>query len=294
MLDGTRARLHGDLVAREALARDVLNATERRENPMVSKKVVLASCLLLGACSSTSQTSPPLAPVLAASCEGGEVRSDEQLAAYARCSSISGDLKVSYVTTLASLDRVRQVGGALRIENTVAESLEGLEALESIATLTLANNRHLDDISQLSRLSHAHAVVVAKNPDLRSLRGLSGLSSLERLTLHDNGFYSLDGLEQLTHVGELSVIGNRYLINMEGLNGVRAADRARIEDNPRLSARFGLLAGLDEQAAAFSFERNAGLSEADTRRFRFPESHAGSSARRARQTAAVSVTPKGQ
>ncbi len=258
---------------------------------MISKNVVLASCLLLVACSSTAQTSPPVAPVLAESCGGREVRSDEQLAAYARCSSISGDLNVSYVTTLTPLSRVRQVGGALRIENTVAESLEGLEALESVATLTLANNRQLDDVSQLRRLSHAHAVVVAKNPDLRSLRGFSGLSSLDRLTLHDNGFYSLDGLEQLTHVGQLSVIGNRYLINMEGLNGVESADQARIEDNPRLAARFGLLLGLDEQAAVFFFKGNSGLSDADTRRFRFPEPHAGSSARRARQTAAISVTP---
>lgn len=142
------------------------------------KIVVLALATLLAACSG-SVTHEARAPRQAgASCKGGSVSGDAELARFARCVTVHGDLDVTGVTTLAPLRALESVAGTLAIRKTDRlYSLDGLEHLTRVEELSLEQNRGLISIGSLNALAHADRVRIVANPRVTSTRGfMNGLS----------------------------------------------------------------------------------------------------------------------
>jgi hypothetical protein len=119
-------------------------------------------------------------------------------------------------------------------------------------------------------LSNVREVMLQGNPKLRSLSGLSGLRELERLSIQQTSLYSLHGLENLSKVTLLELVDNRRLIEARALNRLHEAREVVIRHNPRLCARFGLLAGL-EHAGRVSLSRNMALDRSSIARLTEPK-----------------------
>ncbi len=156
---------------------------------MTMNKIVLALGTLLAACSG-SAVPAAVAPAPAASvCEGGSARGDAELAHYAGCTAITGDLDVSGVTSMQALERLRSVDGTLSISGTARlYTLTGLENLRRVNALRIERNRGLISIGSLKALTHANTVSIVANPRLSRSGG------------------SLDGLTRMA--GEVTVIDN--------------------------------------------------------------------------------------
>jgi hypothetical protein len=120
--------------------------------------------LLLAACSGAAHPQAS-AVASAASCRAGSIRGDAELARYAHCSSIDGDLRVSDVTTLKPLAALKEVQGALVIGPTrELSTLSGLEQLERVQHLVLERNRALISAHALNGLVQAEHVRISNNP----------------------------------------------------------------------------------------------------------------------------------
>jgi hypothetical protein len=240
---------------------------------MFAKVASLVVCGLAAACSGAGQDLPVTRSVALEVCPGGTVRNDAELARFAKCDGVSGDLRISGVTSLAPLSHVRAVSGNLAVTFTnKLTSLHGLEQLESVQTLALVDNLRLDDICQLSQLRSAENVAIVKMPALRSLTGLSGLGTLNRLTLQETGLYALSGMENLKHVQTLKLLQNRELINVGGLNGLAETEELVVESNPRVSAQFGFFDGL-HRAPHVTFTGNNGITRKDIAVFESRQVH---------------------
>jgi hypothetical protein len=156
---------------------------------MTMNKLVLALGTLLAACSGAPAPSA-IAPTQSASvCEGGSVRSDAELARFAHCTEIAGDLALSGVTSTEALERLRSVDGTLSISGTERlYTLSGLENLRRVSTLRIERNRRLISIGSLRALTHAKTVSIVANPRLsRSGGSLDGLTRVAaEVTVMDN------------------------------------------------------------------------------------------------------------
>src|SRR3954468_13231494 len=96
----------------------------------------------LAACSSfvTQPATPTAAGV---QCPGGTLRSEADVAAYAHCQSVDGDLRItqSDLSDLSALAGLRSVSGTFEISgNPELEDLSGLEQLSSVGALEIRNN----------------------------------------------------------------------------------------------------------------------------------------------------------
>ncbi|MEI9947953.1 MAG: hypothetical protein WDO74_02980 [Pseudomonadota bacterium] len=224
---------------------------------MIKRVSALMVCGLLAACSGAAR--PPVATLAALqTCAGGVARNDAELAPFQRCALISGDLAVSGVTSLAALSKLHAVRGTLSIVNTELEGLTDLGSVARVGRLELRSNSHLSSLAGLAHLRHTQEVVLQGNPELRTLAGLSGLRELDRLSIRDTSLYSLHGVENVSNLNALELVGNPHLIDPRALNRVREVHEVVIRKNPRLCARFGLLAGL-ERAERVSLSQNVAL-----------------------------------
>jgi len=130
---------------------------------------------------------------------------------------VMGHLEVAGMEDLEPLSCVQSVAGDLRLYHTEAQTLSGLEGLESVgADLTIAVNLHL-----------------------QTLEGLGELSIGRRLTLTDNRrLTSLDGLEQV-QIPELYIERNQRLTSLEGFSGTHL-EYLLLKLNPELASLSGL------------------------------------------------------
>jgi hypothetical protein len=204
-------------------------------------------------------------------CPGGSVRGDQELAGWAGCRRIEGDLVMSGVSSLSPLASLEAVGGTLAVRASSAESLDGLERLRSVGGLALEENQKLDDISALESLDTAKRLSFVGNPRLSSPNGLSGLSELEQLVVRESAFLSLHGLEGLTRIDSVQIRNNPNLISLRALNEVRFAREVVLEGNPIVCGSFGVLTGLSVAPLQLVARSNSSLRSAELRHLRAPE-----------------------
>jgi hypothetical protein len=233
---------------------------------------VLALALVTGCASSAPRVdaSGTLAPARAV-CPGGSVGGDQELASWAGCRRIEGDLVVNGVSSLSPLASLEAVGGTLSVRASTAESLDGLERLRSVGGFALEKNQKLDDISALASLASAKRLSFVGNPRLSSPSGLSGLSELQQLIVRESAFLSLHGLEGLTRIDSVQIQNNPNLISLRALNGVRFAREVVLEGNAIVCGSFGVLTGLSVPPLQLVARRNSSLRTAELRHLRAPE-----------------------
>lgn len=130
------------------------------------------------ACSNVGVARAPTAPHTA-SCGGGIVLHDSELEAYRGCRSVSGDLALYGVTTLAPLASLHSVEGTLTIEHTSRlYTLAGLEHLRSVNRLEINHNASLVNAGALRKLEQVRHVSVTHNPRLSTTYGF--LDAMDR------------------------------------------------------------------------------------------------------------------
>jgi hypothetical protein len=147
-------------------------------------------CTVSAACSSAGVARTP-ATAHVASCGGGIVLHDAELAEYRGCRTISGDLALYGVTSLAPLASVRSVEGTLTIEHTSRlYTLAGLEQLRSVSRLEIHHNASLINAGALRQLEHVRQASVTHNPRLSTRYGFfdgMGRAGVDVELAHNSG-----------------------------------------------------------------------------------------------------------
>jgi len=195
----------------------------------MSRIVVAAVCVHLGACAPDPAEEPP-PPETAP----GE---DEDEAGV-----LNGDYEISDEATLAGLVGYSRITGSLIVESSLV-SLPGLEGLRRIdQDMIIRNNENLADVDGLSGLAVVGTVDVRNNASLPSLSGLSGLAAVS---------------------ADVTVEANPALTSVGGVNALRSIGGALVvADNPALVGIAGLDA-LEEIASTFWISGNATLAALD-------------------------------
>lgn len=230
---------------------------------------VLALAFVAGCASSAPHAAAPGTQARAV-CPGGSALGDQQLASFAGCRRIEGDLAVSGVSTLSPLASLERVDGTLAIKASSVDSLSGLERLRSVGGLTLEANQKLDDVSALESLESSKRLSLVGNRKLSSPTGLSRLSELDELVVRESAFLSLHGLEGLTRIDSLEIQDNPKLISLRALNGVRFSREVVLEGNPIVCGSYGVLAGLTLPPLQVVARNNFSLRSADLKQLRAP------------------------
>jgi hypothetical protein len=238
--------------------------------PISSRQTVLFLALATGCASQAPHVDTPGTSARAV-CPGGSVRSDGELARFAGCRRIEGDLTVSGVSSLAPLASLERVFGTLAVHASNTESLTGLERLRSVGGLALEANPELDDVSALESLETAARLSFVGNPRLSSPSGLARLSELDQLVVRETAFLSLHGLEGLTRVDSVRIHDNPKLISLRALNEVRVAREVVLEGNPIVCGSFGVLAGLNLPPLQLLARNNSSLRSVELRHLRAAE-----------------------
>jgi hypothetical protein len=171
-----------------------------------TKIVVLALGTLLAACSGSGIHDAEAPRQVGGACEGGSIHGDAELARFAHCVTVHGDLEVTSVTTLAPLRALEAVDGTLAIRQTERlYTLEGLERLNRVEELSIEQNRSLISIGSLNALAHAARVSIVANPRLTSMHGfMNALSrSGSQITLVGNVGLRAEGVASTERVSVL-------------------------------------------------------------------------------------------
>lgn len=216
-----------------------------------------------GACSA-QVTRPPAVASGSHECQGATLRTAAELSAFAACSDVKGDLRVTQttLTDLGALSNLRSVSGTLEIShNPQLEDLTGLEQLTHVEALEIRGNAELDQIEALANLSSARFITIAHNPSLGSLRGLERLERADAVKVERNGIFHTTGLSGLREVGSVVVSDNAKLISLAGLKGLTHAGSVEVRKNGMLAGYFGLLPELTKVDQQLVLEANRGLSK---------------------------------
>ncbi len=147
---------------------------------------------------------------------------------------IGGNLIIrgTLLTDLSGLDNIQHIGGGLDItENNVLQSLNGLNALETVG-FSYEGNLH----------SHHRFVDIVKNYELQSLEGLSSLHSVAGYfrVMRCHSIQNLIGISSLKNVLHFLITANDNLQSFEGLTLENIGYQVLIEDNAVLSDITGL------------------------------------------------------
>jgi hypothetical protein len=176
---------------------------------------------------------------------------------------------------------------SIDIYDTNLVSLNGLERITTVGTLSIQANPLLSGLSGLQNLTRADDVYISHNARLPHVDGLAGLREVtEILVLRNPELRSLTGLANVTLHGDeskVSIMDNDSLMNLDGLASVRP-DALFITDNDLLRDITGIgiaatvnslgiwnnasllhLAGLEEleQASSFYVYDNPALENVD-------------------------------
>ncbi|MBW8244320.1 fibronectin type III domain-containing protein [Muricauda oceani] len=187
---------------------------------------------------------------------------------------ITGFVKPSepYIVDLSSLKSLNEITGALSIEDTSLELLDGLDNIESVGQLWLSWNSELTSIealgslkkitgysdmenvnypavlrvylcSKLKNLESLHNIqevdylIIESNRELTSIYGLQGIINVAKdVTIKSNGkLKSLNGLNQLTSIGGNFYLSNKGLESLDGLENLETiGQKFSIEGNNEL------------------------------------------------------------
>jgi hypothetical protein len=106
---------------------------------------------------------------------------------------------------ITQLSRLREVDGRFELQSKGLSSLEGLDALERVGSLSIDAPK-LESLEGLEQLRDAETIGV-ENLNAVDLRGLSGLESVEILSLYSFELDSLKGLDALKNLEEIQLSG---------------------------------------------------------------------------------------
>lgn len=149
----------------------------------------------------------------------------------------------------------------LSVSDTELRDLRGLEGIEEIGHLRLADNPRLETLTGLDNVVRLQSLSVTDNPALTSLAALSSFDgALERLLLRDNALADLTGLAQVIDVTELLMISEPELTSLSGLEGLREAGVVALIDNARMTTLAGL-EGLQHVASVLGITDNPALTD---------------------------------
>jgi hypothetical protein len=151
--------------------------------------------------------------------------------------AVEGDLTLSGAgaVDLSVLSCLCSVGGELSIFDSDLVTLDGLDRLETVGSLSIVDNRQLSDIQALGSLTDIPGeAVVSGSPDLLNLLGLHGVTATGGLTLDGLGIASLRGLDSLVTVaGDLTLRDLPALTDMSGASSLDFVDGTfLVEDTP--------------------------------------------------------------
>jgi uncharacterized repeat protein (TIGR01451 family) len=151
-------------------------------------------------------------------------------------------LELPALTNLAALQNFHQLGQNFECRaNSLLPNLQGLENLTAMSTdyeLILTQNASLSDLSGLENLQSLGFLTVAENPLLSDLSELTGLTTLTGLNVVSNAqLISLNGLENLHYIGSFChIIGNSQLTDISAFqNLVSLVGYFQLSNNPLLS-----------------------------------------------------------
>jgi hypothetical protein len=181
---------------------------------------------------------------------------------------VLGDLTVGSTTTLVDLGmlgNLREVGGDLRINgNGALTSLHGLEQLERVGLLDVRRNHKLDDLHGLDSLVSVQDIAIVDNKGLNSLVGLPIGLAPASLTIADNdSLVDLDGLPlfdpSVVNSIDIAIETNANLADLSGLSDCcgKQAVSLLLAKNPSLASLAGLEAFM--RLEALRLHGNSGL-----------------------------------
>jgi len=99
---------------------------------------------------------------------------------------------------LTILDNLEEVGDELFIRRTAVASLAGLERLRTIGgRLRLTDNAALENVTALSELTSLDELMIQGNQPLESLGGLESLESIGTVTISRSALVTLGGLNPI-------------------------------------------------------------------------------------------------
>lgn len=141
-----------------------------------------------------------------------------------------------------------EITGALHVGNinTVATmtSLASLNKLTNIGSLQVINTGALEDLNGLENLNVSVSIQLLSNFALKNVDALVGVTKLSDYLsfLSNSALIQIDGLSNITEVGDnLRMKNHPLLTNLDGLSGVRVIqNQLIIEDNPLIKNLNGL------------------------------------------------------
>jgi len=163
---------------------------------------------------------------------------------------IYGDVLITDVDSVAPLDCLTEIDGALRVESTALVSL-ALPALRAVGhDLSLRDNAALEGLAGLSSLERiGGALALEENPLLTSFLGLDALTAIEGTLLLDDdaGVSSLRGLSNLDDLAAYTDLPAGVTLrdcdalrDLDGLSGVTTTGPVTLESLPALVSLDGL------------------------------------------------------
>lgn len=206
---------------------------------------------------------PPDTPVdspVASLCDPGgvfegsiDVSTQAELQSLEGCTGIDGDLTIfgTNLQNLVPLQALRFVDGLLSISD-YSGSLDGLDALERVNSLTLENAlvRTLAPLRSLREIRGrlGSTLSLTRLPNLVDLDGLDGLEQLDDIFISENdALATLAGLGVPPELATLRITNNPRLVSLGALDALQTAKSVEIEGSPLES-----LAGLGNLRAVGS------------------------------------------
>lgn len=198
------------------------------------------------------------ASILAQTCSGVVLSSQSQINNLAStCTLLNGNLRITETTPGDIVDltplrtlNIENIGNLTIEENSLLESLDGLEGLKSIASsITIFDNPLLKNVDALEGMEQMRGYInIYYNNSIENLNGFRNITQNPRgfngLNIIGNPVLtSLDGLEGLKTFDDLiDVSENATLMNIDGLEGLRGSSSSNFEiyDNPQLMNIDGL------------------------------------------------------
>jgi hypothetical protein len=156
---------------------------------------------------------------------------------------VSGSIKIErssneYLTSLAPLNSLRNIGGALIISETNISDLNGLNNLSSIGgNLFISYNKSLTNLDALMHLTYiGDRLGVWGNNSLLNLDGLRNLDSpINDLAIWSNDVLdNINGLAKLRRITDLYLDMNKKLKNIDVLENIKIEGWIKVGSNPQL------------------------------------------------------------
>jgi hypothetical protein len=135
------------------------------------------------------------------------------------------------VTDLHGLEGLKTLPNVLWLAGVGVANLRALSNVHgSISTLDINGNPNLNSLEGLENVTTIHTLSIRYVPKLTSLKGLSGLKTTHSMSISRTGIRDLRGLDQLTQAskGDVELSGNEFAIfdnsKLETLDGLDALE----------------------------------------------------------------------